>query len=426
MPIDASQLTLQESLRLIVSRHTGIVRRFRIHSVEPSDPAFWYCAAEVASKHTSAGAVGLDLNSTIIACLAEAAERYCAQIFDERRITYETAQQLRQDGKKTIEIPDTVFLSCQPKDLKSKLIPFHSSRYFSWVEGKSLLTKESIWVPASLVYLGYPRKNEHFWESTSVGLAAGATVDDAKLRALCELIEREAAIIAWLTKQHVGLVNLQSYKSDMVHRAAQCHLAAGAELKIFDITTDLGIPVFLAIAKRTLGRPALAVGTACHPNSNIAVTKAVLEAGQIHYLAKGLVRQFPSYSPSENFDEITNFESRALLYSHPQMLPAVDFLWNSQLVAPERVLPLNIQSSISLALNKFRELSIDVVWVDLTTPDIEDLGLKVVRVIAPKLQPLEANFHFRHLIVERFTQWLPSGFSNETQTWLNPFPHPIA
>jgi uncharacterized RDD family membrane protein YckC len=74
-----------------------------------------------------------------------------------------------------------------------------------------------------------------------------------------------------------------------------------------------------------------------------------------------------------------------------------------------------------------RERSIEVVRVDITPPDIAALGFHVVRAVAPRLQPMEANFSKLMLIPKRFADI--GDVAAGTRAWretLNPFPHPIA
>ncbi len=398
-----------------------------MYTVGPTDPAFWYVTAEMVGQRVLTGGVGWDERSALLTCLAEAAERYCASVVEPRRVVRATAQQLARAGRRTLNArSDAVSPDGRPYHCDSPFQPFDEQSARDWVEGESLLTGEPVWVPAHLVYLVYPNKGEQLWEMTSAGLAAGSTVDDATVRAVCELVEREAVMVTWLTRRPVARINLDAPGLDHAHEAAARHRTAGADLQVFDISTDLRLPATLAIARRDTGRPALAVGAACHPDPAQAATKAIMEAGHIHYLGKIMSRRYSTYRPPTDFSAIQTFESRALLYAHPALRSAVDFLWYSGLAAISPPPSPDAPTTPAALGNRLASFFIEAIRVEVTTPEIEKLGLKVVRVVAPQLQPMEANFRFRRFLPSRLVQWLPEGSPMPWWTALNPLPHPIA
>ena len=70
----------------------------------------------------------------------------------------------------------------------------------------------------------------------------------------------------------------------------------------------------------------------------------------------------------------------------------------------------------------------DVIYVDLTTLDVDDAGFKVVRTVIPGFQPLDINHRHRYLGGERLYKvpvemGLRRGILGEES--LNPFPHPF-
>jgi len=71
----------------------------------------------------------------------------------------------------------------------------------------------------------------------------------------------------------------------------------------------------------------------------------------------------------------------------------------------------------------------EVIVADVTTPDIAEVGLSVVRVIVPGLAPLHSNHLRPFLGVRRIfevpfrLEWNRRGWSPESG--LNPFPHPF-
>ena len=68
-----------------------------------------------------------------------------------------------------------------------------------WATGRWLDSGEPVAVPALATYLNFPApSSEQFGQTTSNGLAAGASLEEATLSALYELIEHDAFMLFWL------------------------------------------------------------------------------------------------------------------------------------------------------------------------------------------------------------------------------------
>jgi len=66
--------------------------------------------------------------------------------------------------------------------------------------------------------------------------------------------------------------------------------------------------------------------------------------------------------------------------------------------------------------------------VNLTTPDIDEVGFKVVRIIIPGCQGLDINHNHRYLGGERLRQVpVKLGLRNDPheKQEFNPYPHPF-
>ena len=79
-------------------------------------------------------------------------------------------------------------------------------------------------------------------------------------------------------------------------------------------------------------------------------------------------------------------------------------------------------------LKEIQPFVADVVGVDITTPDIDEAGFKVVRVIVPNLQPMDINHRYPHRGGRRLydVPWklgLIASPRNESE--MNPEPHPF-
>ena len=84
--------------------------------------------------------------------------------------------------------------------------------------------------------------------------------------------------------------------------------------------------------------------------------------------------------------------------------------------------------NLRTVLKMLQERNMEVIFVDATTPDIKELGYKVVRVIIPELQPLYLNERYKYLGNERLYK-IPKNLgyrdSETREEELNTIPHPF-
>jgi len=89
--------------------------------------------------------------------------------------------------------------------------------------------------------------------SSSLGTAAGLDLAEAVYHGLCELVEHDAfsqALLRWFVAGIVGVdvVDAAALPAPLrtLHGAAT--VAAGAEVHLLDVTTDLGVPAYVAVS----------------------------------------------------------------------------------------------------------------------------------------------------------------------------------
>jgi ribosomal protein S12 methylthiotransferase accessory factor len=76
-------------------------------------------------------------------------------------------------------------------------------------------------------------------------------------------------------------------------------------------------------------------------------------------------------------------------------------------------------------LNKLKNNNINVYFKELTTDDIKDTGIKVVKVIAPSLIDLNKSHIYPRLGAKRFFEVpkkLGLNYSENLTMWPHPFP----
>lgn len=163
------------------------------------------------------------------------------------------------------------------------------SESLRWIEGVDLLSQTGCWVPLDAVTLDFTSSSRHpFWQSSD-GLASGNILLEAVVHGLCERIERDASAL-WSFKRsdHVAArcVNPDDFADPALSALAARVTDAGLCLRLFDITSDIGIPVYFAVISEERREEDpwrhfdLSRGTGCHPIGVRAAIRAITEAAQ--------------------------------------------------------------------------------------------------------------------------------------------------
>lgn len=426
----------------LVSPRTGIIRsvsRIQRGAEEPYPPIIYQ--AEVshfdfrsarAEDRASAGK-GMSEEAAVRGAIGEAIERYCASHFNVSKALTSSWEAISYQA---IAPPEFVLYS--DSQYEGGRLPFHRwdpKDEVTWVAARELPSGRDIFVPASLVYLQFPRgrAEDAFTPATSNGLAAGPTLEYAILHGLYECIERDAFLVTWMCRLAASEVRFTEASAVADSIRAQ-YQRRGVEVRVFRMCTDLDAHVMMAIAfDRTGSGPAAVVGLGCHASPSEALTRAILEICQVH---PGEVRRFRRQTPENRLkraEEVKTLEDHSAWVSAPERLGEFSFLLESP--NSERIEDLpdystgSVTSDLENCVATLERSGCRVLYVDLTTSDVEGYGISVVRSIATGLQPMHFGWGEERLGGRRLFE-LPQklGFASgpHTEDDLNPCPHPLA
>jgi ribosomal protein S12 methylthiotransferase accessory factor len=318
-----------------------------------------------------------------VSALCEALERYCG-VFrgDEFRITA-TAAEL---GEAAVH-PNScmVFSAAQyagreewnrrEGDFNWVPEPFDENRRVEWVPVWSLTHRRHKYVPAAYCYYNYPIPAEHdFCRADSNGNAAGASLEDAVVQGLLELMERDSVALWWYNRLRRPAVELESFGSRFFDAVRACHARLGRQVWVLDVTADLCIPAMAAVSwKDGSGAPDFVLGFGAHFDPEIAVSRALSEMNQfLPVLLEGRRRRLASEEIAGQeylFPDETQAARRASDYAR---LDGNDLLGD-------------IEASVALLRGK----EMEVLVLDQSRSDVE---LPVVKVLVPGLRPFWARF----------------------------------
>jgi ribosomal protein S12 methylthiotransferase accessory factor YcaO len=120
------------------------------------------------------------------------------------------------------------------------------------------------------------------------GLASGNSVEEAMFHALCELVERDATTLWEFLPADPALataVDPADFANPIIDGLVAQIVASGMTLRLFDQTSDLGIPVVMAVLGPQnqgglVGELEVTAGYGAHPVAARAAIRAITEAAQ--------------------------------------------------------------------------------------------------------------------------------------------------
>ncbi|WP_185903249.1 YcaO-like family protein [Halonotius terrestris] len=359
------------------------------------------------------------------AAYGEAIERYCGCVYREDAFRTAAFDELTEPALDPTAVVN--FSAQQRAAMANGTDLCGTDDELSWVSGIDLQSGTTTQIPAQLVYLSYPPSADPFIRNPiSTGLAAGSSRAMAIDNGLAECIERDAFMIHYLTETELPVIDLET-APPRIRRLSDRVTGQGLELTVVDATTDLGVPVAIAVLVDREHRPAVTVAAAAGADAEAVLEDALAEVVQtrlstVHRLSS------TTRSPDEVVDsEIDSFADRALLWSEHDRIADLDFWLESDRTttfnafAPDESTGLNLVEAVT-------EAGYDVYAVDVTTRDIESLAVTVQRVIVPRLQPLYLLERLRYFGGDRLaTVPVEMGYRDTPlgENELNTVPHPF-
>ncbi len=256
--------------------------------------------------------------------------------------------------------------------------PFDRSAEIEWSPVWSLRDKRFKYLPTTLLYFFY--KGPAAFLADSNGCAAGNTLEEAIVQGFLELVERDSYAIWWYNRLQRPAVDLGQFDDDYV-RDLQSQLAeTGRRLWVLDVTSDLGVPTFVAITHWISdGRENIEFGSGAHFDTRIALLRALTELNQ--FLSIGLMGG--GTGEKSSLDGTTPLRLQDHPYLTPSNKPAV--LAGSD----SKFGNLDTVEQVTACVRLAKQAGLDFLVLDQTRPDIE---VPIVRVIVPGLRHFYRRF----------------------------------
>lgn len=426
-----------ERFETLVSPQFGVFSNVSFHPVSTGGPkVFWATVKGKSHQNLKIQFVGsgvsIDRETALVSALGEAVERYSAGNHGQLRIYRNLSfKQILATGEKALSpMVFNVFTAAQYRSVDFKIPEFSNETEIDWVEGFLISDRSKILVPAAMAFWGFdgdPR-------SCSSGLSCSTSVDDAILRGLLELVERDAFAFTWWTKTQWDEIDLGRVGSQELRELFISLGPWARALRVFSTTLDHGIECIFCVymseknnGERNKNEPAFLVSGAAGLDIRRSILKAVTECAEV-YLGQEcekqesqLAQRLALNSTSQELDwdkNIQTFKDGVSLYASGQYDEFYSFL-----LAPRKIRELKedfffpfakfakfdssarFQTSqspitgksddLSAVLGALQRIGSNPIAVELTTRDIRQSGLHVLRVIAPELIPINAAHKYR-------------------------------
>jgi len=222
-----------------------------------------------------------------------------------------------------------------------------------WMLGEKVIQPgqtEPVLVPIQLVYLFANLDEIDLFDGLgSTGLASGATIPQAKLAGLLEVLERDSEVLGFYEPQKCFRLNVrQGPVAKLLDRLSQ----QGVCVIFQDLTNEMGLPCYKAFVQSEDGK--IIKGTGAHLNGEKAVVSALTEVP--HPFPHGpKTKPWPGELPEKELQDLPDYSLGSV---------EADLYQIESLLTKNNYFPI---------------------YVHLTR---KDLGLPVIRAIVPGLELL--------------------------------------
>ena len=315
---------------------------------------------------------GFSINEkdSIMSAMGEAIERYCASIKPSDELENKNNLYFEK-----IAIKD-VTRSTTHNDYNSKR---------EWVNVSEMLSKKTFLMPSEMIYL---TKTNYvpIRDIISTGLAAYTTLTGAIERGLCECIERDAFVQFWMLSHMNFKISTTEIKDIQIKILLNKSIQSGLKVDLYDISTEFDVPVILTVIQKE-GVNGFYLSCAANFNYLKAIKKSLEEGlgGYSVYTESTLIhrKKIPT-----NLENVEDLSERPIYYLNQHQDHILNNILNREKNS-KKIKELKHcykqENNLDTVLTNMKNKNINVYYKDITTPDVKEVGFKVVRVIVPKL-----------------------------------------
>ncbi len=400
-------LLIPEKLRVLAGTRGGIIKKLLLFDSGDELPPVPSCAAaqiagfngsNVSFPALTGEGKGATQEDAVWSAIGEGIERYSASMWDPVQLLYAPFDDIASwafDPRYLVLYDDD-----QYSDSAFPFMRYEPFQPIHWAVGRWLDDGTRTAVPALATFLGFPApRSERFAQTTSNGLAAGGSLENATLSAIYELIERDAFMLFWLTRlpgTRVADEGLSPAASDALRGVERL----GARTELYLIDAGLGHPTMVCIGFGD-GQtwPGVTIGLGTDADATRALEKAVFEHAHFGVYLRRLMLE-DRHSGSMAASEVKSALDHGLYYVDPDKSRALNPLRASTddpVTLSELRTRYQLPSDLNSCVRRLRASGIRLASVDVTSPDVALGPLRVVRVVGTHMQPIHFGVANRRL-----------------------------
>ena len=285
-----------------------------------------------------------------------------------------------------------LYASHQYERPDSDLVPFDPQAPWDWLSVEDVATGAQRLVPVEFVHPRARRQRPQLVAETSSGTAISFDAGHAVEAAICEVVERDAAMLLWYRRPQVPVLSL-GHLPAAVAPDLRAITAAGFVTLIARIDIDVAVPTFLVLA---LKGARFSYGLGTHPDPSTALRHSLVELGAA----------LRSIEPADRYvhlplAQVVRPEQHRGLYDGGPLQRSFRAFLESTLVPGQPQGGQDDAGSRSRVVDVLSAVGLDAYACDLTPPELADHGAHVMRVLVPGLIPLSFGFGRLRLGCER-------------------------
>jgi thiazole/oxazole-forming peptide maturase SagD family component len=364
---------------------------------------------EVSPLPPHLGGYGVSLDESITKLLGEAIERYALFISMQMYrddIIYASYRELKQAGEDAIpkEYLDVFSegIIGRLKDVKFARTPlfskFTEEDQTGWIRCKSIFnSNREILVPAHAIFPVYktsPEHREKVWlPSISTGCACHPQVEQALVNSILEYFERDSFTLKWYTETPSPEVILDDpIFTKFVGEFLGPRLGL---VPLYSSLPDCPVHVFSAfLINRIDRRPLISCGAAAGLDPQHTLYRAIAESSATGILSLYAPIYLPEVCKIQAGEVIGDLDRNVSLFASPTQREKKELAVNKIKKGNKSLLSLpnlsreSPRENLGFLIKALKKVSEWTVFLDITPPEVSNLGYRVVRVFAPELLPL--------------------------------------
>ncbi len=347
----------------------------------------------------------------LLKCLMETGERLAASCYRKKSFIISSTK-----GLKPIIDPN-----------KYKTNAGISDKIFSWVAGTNFINSKKVYIPAQCVYYSYKylQGEPHLTSRNSTGAAGGFDHESTLLRGIYEIVERDAFMSIYLAQIKAPKIEIKTIKDKKILNILDMCQRYNLDLMLFDLTTDLGIPVYLGVILDPTGLgPPVSLGLKSSLRAETAILGSIEEAIYIRPWMRNEMLLNKKNTFSIIAKDIQTLKQRGLYWLNPSAAKHLNFLLDQKAINFKKEgFTGDTKEELILIKKLLSDKKVETFYANITPFNWKNTEFYFYKVVIPQLQPM--FFFEKHPEIRNNRLHQVAKYFNKKNFSINQIPHPF-